>query len=179
VDKLLWIDMEMTGLDVEKEVIIEVAAVVTDMHFQSLYRYHAIVCQPQSYLDAMDAWNKKHHTDSGLAALVPSGKSPDQVESDLMVLLDTHFPDERAVLAGNSIAQDRLFINKYFTRFAPRLHYRALDVTSFKVVFVNCFGVTYEKRGAHRAVDDIAESIAELQHYLSYVSGTPKRLEGI
>ena len=84
-------------------------------------------------------------------------------------LLDNQFQAERAVLAGNSIAQDRLFINKYFPRFAQRLHYRCLDVTSFKIVFVHRYGITYEKRNTHRAVDDIAESIAELQHYLNFV----------
>lgn len=161
--------MEMTGLDVEKEVVIEVAAVVTDFQFNTLYRYHTVVKQPQSYLDQMDEWNQKHHKESGLIDLIPSGKTPDQVESDLLFLLDTQFPNDRAVLAGNSIAQDRLFINKYFPRFASRLHYRVLDVTSFKIIFSHKFGITHEKKNAHRAVDDIGESIAELQNYLSYV----------
>jgi oligoribonuclease len=169
LERLLWIDMEMSGLDIAKEVVIEVAAIVTDFNFEELARYHSVVKQPQSYLDAMDDWNRKHHTESGLVSLIPSGKSPDQVEADLMLLLDGFFLNERAVLAGNSIAQDRLFIDKYFKRFAARLHYRQLDVTSFKIVFNQRYGVTYQKKNAHRAVDDISESIAELKHYLSFV----------
>lgn len=169
MERLLWMDMEMTGLDVDKEVIIEVAAVITDFQLEEIARYHSVVRQPQEYLDRMDDWNQKHHSESGLLDLIPSGKSPDQVEADLMQLLDGFFLNERAVIAGNSIAQDRLFTNKYFPRFAARLHYRMVDVTSFKIVFAGRFGVSYQKRGAHRAVDDIGESIAELKHYLSFV----------
>jgi oligoribonuclease len=169
LERLLWIDMEMTGLDVNKEVIIEVAAIVTNLNFEELARYHSVVKQPQMYLDAMDEWNSKHHRESGLVDLIPSGKSPDQVEADLLQLLDGFFMDERAVIAGNSIAQDRLFIEKYFTRFASRLHYRQVDVTSFKIIFNQRYGVTYQKKNAHRAVDDISESIAELKHYLNFV----------
>ena len=169
MERLFWIDMEMSGLDIEKEVIIEVAAIITDLNFDEVARYHSVVKQPQKYLDAMDEWNTSHHKESGLTDLVPSGKSPDQVEADLMQLLDGFFLNERAVLAGNSIMQDRLFLNKYFTRFAARLHYRMVDVTGFKIIFGNRYGVTYQKKNTHRAVDDITESIAELKHYLSYV----------
>jgi oligoribonuclease len=161
--------MEMSGLDIEKEVVLEVAAVVTDFDMEELARYHSVVKQPQEYLDRMDEWNTKHHKESGLTDLVPSGKSPDQVEADLMQVLDGFFLNERAILAGNSIMQDRLFLNKYFPRFASRLHYRMVDVTSFKIIFSTRYGVAYQKKNTHRAVDDITESIAELKHYLSYV----------
>ena len=170
MEKLLWIDMEMTGLDVEKEVIIEVAAVVTDLQLQELDRYHSVVKQPTEYLATMDDWNQKHHKDSGLLDLIPSGKSPNLVENDLLLILDTHFQNERVVLAGNSIGQDRLFINKYLPQFASRLHYRMLDVTSYKIMFQNRFKITYEKKNSHRAVDDILESINELNHYLSHIN---------
>lgn len=169
MERLLWIDMEMSGLDIEKEVVLEVAAVVTDFDMEELARYHSVVKQPQEYLDRMDEWNTKHHKESGLTDLVPSGKSPDQVEADLMQVLDGFFLNERAILAGNSIMQDRLFLNKYFPRFASRLHYRMVDVTSFKIIFSTRYGVAYQKKNTHRAVDDITESIAELKHYLSYV----------
>ncbi|MGE0763793.1 MAG: oligoribonuclease [Bdellovibrionales bacterium] len=169
MEKLLWIDMEMTGLDVEREVVIEVAAVVTDMTLQPLDQYHSVVKQPAKYLDGMDDWNQKHHRESGLIDLIPSGKAPNVVESDLLGILDQHFANERAVLAGNSIGQDRLFINKHFGQFASRLHYRMLDVTSYKIMFVNRFNIAYEKKNTHRAVDDINESIAELNHYLSHI----------
>lgn len=168
-NKLLWIDLEMTGLNVEKEVVIEVAALISDLQLKPIEQYHAIVKQPQRYLEAMDEWNKKHHGESGLTQLVPTGKSPEQVEDDLLKLIETHFKDERPMLAGNSIAQDRLFIDKYFVRFAQKLHYRMLDVSSWKIVFNNFYNLKYEKKNTHRAVEDILESMAELKFYLGYI----------
>ncbi len=167
--KLFWIDMEMSGLDVDKEVIIEVGVVITDLKMTVLDTYQCVVKQPQKYIDGMDHWNQKHHRDSGLTALIPSGRSPDVVERDLLDLLDIHFESEKAVLCGNSIMQDRLFINKYFRKFAERLHYRMLDVTSWKIVFQTFFNKSYKKQGSHRAIDDIRESIAEFQFYLSLI----------
>ncbi len=169
MEKLFWIDLEMTGLDVEKEVILECALVVTDLEFNTLDTYHAILKQPQKYLDAMDDWNKQHHTESGLTAAVATGKDPAEVEKDLIKLFKKHTGSEKCVLAGNSIGQDRLFINKYWTDLAKVLHYRMLDVTSWKIVMKSKFNKTYEKKGTHRAVDDIHESINELKHYLSFV----------
>lgn len=169
MDKLLWMDLEMTGLDINKEVIIEVGAIVTDMHLIEIDSYHAVVKQPQKYIDAMDNWNQQHHTQSGLVALIPTGKSPDVVENELLDLVNKHWPNERVILAGNTIGQDRLFINKYFTRLAEKLHYRMLDVTAWKLIFNNMFKITYDKEVSHRAVDDIKESIGELKHYLQYI----------
>src|SRR3984957_197179 len=160
--------MEMTGLDVEKEVIIEVAAVVTDFEFNALATYHAIVKQDQKYLDAMDDWNKSHHGESGLTAAVPSGVNPEKAEEELLRLVDRYYPGERPVLAGNSIGQDRLFINKYFKKFAERLHYRMLDVTSWKIVMNDKLKKKYDKKNTHRALDDTTESIAELKFSLSH-----------
>jgi oligoribonuclease len=168
MDKLLWIDLEMTGLDVEREVIIEVAAIVTDMELKELEAYHAIVKQPQEYLDRMDDWNKEHHGASGLTAEIPSGREPALVEDDLLKLIARHFA-EPPILAGNSISQDRLFINKHFRRLAAKLHYRLLDVTSWKIMMTERFKLKHEKKNAHRAVDDIRESISELAFYLAHV----------
>jgi oligoribonuclease len=169
--KLLWVDLEMTGLDVAKEVIIEAAAVVTNNKLESLDQYHAIVKQPQSHIDAMDTWNQKHHKESGLINLISSGKDPGVVENEFMSLIEKNFDSkDRIILAGNSIAQDRLFINKYFQKVAARLHYRMLDVTSFKIVFNNCYQISYAKpQTKHRASEDILESIKELKRYLSFV----------
>lgn len=163
--------MEMTGLDVNKEVIIEVAAIVTDLNFRELDTFEAVVKQPQHYLDNMDDWNREHHTDSGLAAKVPNGMEPYAVEQRLIEMARKFFPDpkNKVILAGNSIAQDRLFIEKYFTQFASLLHYRTLDVTSWKLIYANRFGFIYKKQNQHRALDDIRESIQELQAYVSYV----------
>ena len=167
MNKLFWIDMEMTGLDVEKEVIIEVAAIVTDLNFKELATFETVVKQPQKYLDSMDAWNTEHHKKSGLTAKVPTGMEPDQVEAKLMDMVKKHFPDpnERPVLAGNSIMQDRLFINKYMPELAARLHYRMVDVSSWKVIINNKFKYVYQKSNKHRALEDIRESIQELRHY--------------
>lgn len=172
--KLIWIDLEMTGLDVEKEVIIEVATIITDFNFKIYDEFECVVNQPQSYLDRMDDWNKKHHGESGLIAKIPHGLQPEMVEERLIKMLKKYFPGDlpkgqRPVLAGNSIMQDRLFINKYFPDFAALLHYRMLDVTSWKIIMNTKYGIKHEKKNSHRALDDIRESIAEMKTYLSYI----------
>ncbi len=175
VEKLFWLDMEMSGLDVTKEVILEVACIITDMNFKELETFETIVKQPQHYLDNMDAWNTEHHGKSGLTAKVPLGMEPSSVEYHLNALVDRHFPDWKKekkympILAGNSIAQDRLFIDKYFKSFSERLHYRVLDVSSWKVIFNNKLDLVYKKQNAHRALDDIRESIGELRFYMDKI----------
>jgi oligoribonuclease len=172
MERIFWIDLEMTGLDVEKEVVIEAAAIVTDVALGELDTYETVVRQPQGYLDAMDAWNTEHHGASGLTARVPAGREPSLVEDDLIALVAKHFTAP-AVIAGNSIAQDRLFINRGFPRFAGTLHYRMLDVTAWKVMMEARFGIRFEKKKAHRALDDIRESLDEMRFYLRHVSPTP------
>ena len=169
--KLFWLDLEMTGLDVSKEVIIEVAAIITTKSLEAVDSYHTVVKQPQIHIDSMDEWNRKHHRESGLVDLIPSGKSPEAVEADLVALIDKNFDKkERVILAGNSIGQDRIFVDKYFKKFSERLHYRMLDVSSFKIVFNNFYQISYAKPQAkHRALNDINESINEFKKYLSYI----------
>ena len=149
--------------------IIEAAVVITDLDLKPLTTYHAIVKQDQNYLDKMDAWNTTHHGNSGLTASVPNGRDAQLVEEDLIKLVNQYFPGERAVMAGNSISQDRLFINKYFKKLSERLHYRTVDVTSWKIIFNEKFKLKYDKKNTHRALDDVMESISELQFYLNYV----------
>lgn len=164
--------MEMTGLDVEKEVIIEVAAIVTDLDFKELDTYHAVVKQPQKYIDGMDAWNTEHHGASGLTAAIPTGKEQDVVENELLALISKHFGNnnkERPIIAGNSISQDRLFIAKHMHSLNAALHYRMLDVSSWKIIFAEKYNLKYEKQNTHRALDDIRESIAELKYYLGKI----------
>jgi len=170
--KLLWIDMEMTGLDPARQVILEVAAIVTDLELTTeLETYEAVLRQPQSYLDAMDDWNKTHHGESGLAAKVPHGQEPAAVEDALIRLVDTHWTDgERAIIAGNTISQDRSFIERHMTRLEPKLHYRMLDVTAWKIVMGGRYGLKYDKKKSHRALDDIRESLGELRFYLQHVA---------
>ncbi len=169
MDKIMWIDLEMTGLDVDKEVIIEVAVIITDKNLTPQDQYHAVVKQPQHYIDNMDDWNTRHHTKSGLVSKIPNGLPPEQVEKDLMALIEKHFPNEMPIIAGNSISQDRTFINKYFKNFANKLHYRMLDVSSWKLIFRFIHNKKFEKSETHKAMDDIKESIAEMKYYLSFI----------
>ena len=176
LDRLLWIDLEMTGLDVSKEVIIECAAVVTDLALNPLETYEQVVQQAKMHLDNMDDWNKQHHGRSGLTAKVPYGKAPHLVEEDLLQLIDRHWiqeEDRRAIICGNSIAQDRLFITKYWPMLEKKLHYRMMDVSSWKLMFYQKFNVKFDKSEKHRALDDIMESINELKHYLQFVKVPP------
>ena len=169
MEKLLWIDLEMTGLDVEKEKIIEVAAIVTDRLFNEQETFHAIVKQDQKYIDGMDDWNRTTHGESGLINMIPGGQEQAKVENDLITLVDKYFPKEQAIIAGNSIAQDRLFIRKHLPKLNARLHYRMLDVSSWKLIFQENYNKIYEKKNAHRALDDIRESIGEMNFYLSFI----------
>ena len=170
MDKIFWMDLEMTGLDPEKEVIIEVATIITDMELKEIDEYHAVVQQPQAFLDNMDEWNTKTHTETGLAAKVLTGKSPFQVEDDLINLAQRYFKKNEVIIAGNSIHQDRLFLKKYFSRFNELLNYRMLDITSWKLILKHKFGQEFKKQNTHRALDDIRESIKEFQFYLQSVT---------
>lgn len=163
--------MEMTGLEVEIERVIEVAAIITDMNLKPVDTYHEVIKQPQVFLDNMDEWNTEHHTESGLAAKVPNGKEPEMVEKELCEFVQKHFPDknDRPILCGNSIFQDRKFIDMYFKDLAQLLHYRMLDVTAWKIIMNEVYHIEYQKKDAHRALDDIRESIAELKHFLNFV----------
>ena len=169
MEKLLWLDMEMTGLNVDKEVPIEIGAIVTAWDLEPIEDYHAIIKQPQKYLDAMDDWNKKHHGESGLVAMIPKGKEPSVVEAELCAFVKKHFGDDPAILAGNSISQDRLFIAKYLPKLNALLHYRMMDVTAWKIVMQAKYNAKFDKKNPHRAVDDIKESIAEFKYYLGFL----------
>ena len=166
--KFLWLDMEMTGLDPEREVIIEVAAIVTDHQHKELDSYHQVVKQHSDYLEKMDKWNTKQHKKSGLYELVPNGIPQEQMERELIDLANKHFKEIRIILAGNSIYQDRLFIRKHLLKFKERLHYRMLDVSAWKIIFANK-DVVFKKENKHRALDDVRESIRELKTYLNYL----------
>ena len=168
--KLLWMDLEMSGLDVQACRILETAVIVTDLALNELETYEAIVYQPPEVLAGMDGWCREHHGKSGLTKAVASGKPETLVEDELLALIERHFAkDDKPVLCGNSISNDRDFVRAYWPRLAARLHYRLVDVSSFKVIFKERFGVKHEKAGAHRAVGDIRESIDELKHYLSFL----------
>jgi oligoribonuclease len=167
---LFWIDLEMTGLNESTNVILEVAIVITDMDLKPLEEYHRIVHQPAEALANMDDWVKKTHGDSGLLAAIPHGTPLAQVEEEVLALIQKHYsPKDRVVLAGNSVGNDKRFIDHWMLKLAGRLHYRVIDVSSFKEIFRDKYHLTFEKKNAHRAVDDIYESIKELSYYLSFV----------
>lgn len=170
--KLLWVDLEMTGLDAQKDVILEVAAEITDLNFKTLASYEACVRQDRAVvIDRMqkNIWWKDFpaNRDSFINKLT-EGKDPHDVEQELIALIDEHFGSEPAILAGNSIHNDRNFIKQWWPALDLKLHYRMLDVSSLKILMQGKYGVGFEKKEVHRAFDDIQASIAELQHYLGW-----------
>jgi oligoribonuclease len=166
--KLLWVDLEMTGLDPDNHVIIEVAAEVTDFDFKTLASYEALIMQPEDILSKSNEWAYKQHTESGLyTKLKEEGRPEEQVKHELVGFIKAQFGDEPAILAGNSIHNDRIFIAKWWPEVNELLHYRMLDVTTLKIIMQGKYGYEYKKNDAHRAFDDIQASIAELQDYLS------------
>ncbi len=167
VDTLLWLDLEMTGLDPATCVIIEVAAIVTDLDFRHLDTYEAVVSATDAQLNAMDEWCTTTHTESGLVDKIRSAGRPlSEIDAELAEFCRLHFGDVAIVLCGNSIGQDRKFIDAQMPRIAELLHYRMIDVSSFKEILNRKWGVTFVKKGRHRALDDITESIEELSYYL-------------
>jgi oligoribonuclease len=162
----------MSGLDTETCRILEVAAIVTDLNLNELDTdtFHQIIHQPQAVLDAMDTWCTEHHGKSGLTEAVKSGCREDIVAADLRKLIDEHWsPGQQAVLCGNTIGTDRRFIDKYWPNVAERLHYRMLDVSSWKLIFQYRYGIHVPKNKGHRALDDVRESIEELRRYIDHI----------
>lgn len=165
--KLLWIDLEMTGLDVTHDVIIEVACEVTDFNFKTLASYEAVIKQPEESLENMNEWSKAQHQASGLTDRIKNGgRDEGEIVHELVGFIKAQFGDEPAVLAGNSIHNDRAFIKKHWPQVEELLHYRMLDVSSFKILMQSKYKVNFGKKEVHRAFDDIQASIAELQYYI-------------
>lgn len=164
----------MTGLIADKDVILEVAAEVTDAQLETLDSYEARLQQSRSVvLKRMqeNAWWKEYPENrDDFVNNLSSGKPMAAVEKELIALVDHHFGDEPAVLAGNSIHSDRAFIKRWMPELDLRLHYRMLDVTSWKVVMASMYNVEFDKPEVHRAFEDIQASIAELQYYLEWFS---------
>jgi len=169
--KLLWVDLEMTGLDPRKDVILEIAVEITDFDFTPLASYEARIAQPRAVVEelmrANPWWETYPENRDDFLSKLEGAKSSKEVEQELMQLVQAQFGDERAVLAGNSIHADRGFIEFHWPELTKLLHYRMLDVTAWKVVMQGKYGVEYTKKETHRAFDDIHESIEELQYYLS------------
>ncbi|MCB1197884.1 MAG: oligoribonuclease [Deltaproteobacteria bacterium] len=166
----LWIDLEMTGLDPDKDVILEAAAIITDYNLEAKATFHEIVYQPPEVIENMDPWCIKTHAASGLTEKIPDGKPLQQVEHDLLSFLTPYYnTNDAIILCGNTISQDRAFIKNYMPDLYNILHYRVLDVSTLKEIFARIYHKKFTKKEAHRALDDIRESIAELKYYLSFV----------
>jgi oligoribonuclease len=170
--KLLWVDLEMTGLDPNNDVILEVAAEITDFDFKTLASYEACVKHPKELVSSLlqkNSWYDDYpqNRDAFIEKL-DEGKTSEQVEQDLIKLIEVQFNGEPAILAGNSIHNDRNFIKRWWPKLDSKLHYRMLDVSAYKILFQGKYGVEYEKPEVHRAYDDIRASIAELQFYLEW-----------
>lgn len=167
--KFLWVDLEMTGLDAEHDVILEVAAEITDVNFKTLASYEAVVQQPNDVVvERMQKniwWKDFPENRDEFIRKTADGKPSEQVEQELIRLIAEHFGNEPAVLAGNSIYNDRNFIKHWWPQLDLKLHYRMLDVSAWKVFMQARYGVQFEKKEVHRAFDDIQASIAELQYY--------------
>lgn len=171
---LVWIDMEMTGLDPDKDVIIEIAAVVTDPDLNVIATGPDLVVQRDQRLFAgMDKWNQEHHTKSGLwAAVIASKVTEREAEQATLDFIKQHVTVKSSPLCGNSVWQDRRFLYRYMPALEEYLHYRLIDVSTIKELTGRWYGdqLKYDaKKNSHRALDDIMESIDELKYYRSKV----------
>lgn len=171
--KLLWIDLEMTGLDAQNDVLLEVGLEITDFSFKTLETYEARISQPRDIvIERMQKniwWRDFPENRDDFVNRLDEGKQPGQVEQEIISLVQKHFGDEPAVLAGNSIHNDRQFIRYWWPELDLKLHYRMLDVSSLKILMQGKYGIAFEKKDVHRAFDDIQASIAELQYYLAWL----------
>lgn len=166
--KLLWVDLEMTGLDPEKDRILELAAIATDWELEELGRMEAVVKVPEALMRERmvgEFWEKNAESRDGLMAQNAQGEDVKVVEQKLLKFIEQWFGNE-VILAGNSIHQDRKFIDREWQEVSKRLHYRMLDVSAWKVVLEGKYGKRFLKREAHRALDDIRGSMEELKWYL-------------
>lgn len=171
--KLLWLDLEMTGLNPSTDRILEVAAIATDIKLTKQATYETGVLQDRAEIEALlganeFAVNRPDETQE-LITISMAGKPEKQVEKELLSLLSEAFGDAPVFLAGNSIHADRGFIKQWWPELHARLHYRMLDVTSWKIIFEGQYQRYFVKKEQHRALADIEESIAELKFYQKFI----------
>jgi oligoribonuclease len=178
-DRLVWIDCEMTGLDLDADALIEVAALVTDFDLNVLGEgVDVVVKPPAGALEQMEEIVRRMHTDSQLLAELDSGMTLEEAEILVLDHVKTHVPEPgKAPLAGNTVGTDRMFLSRDMSKLESYLHYRIVDVSSIKELARRWYPKVYfaapKKTGNHRALADIRESIEELRYYRATVFVPP------
>lgn len=168
---MVWIDCEMTGLNLDVDELVEVAVIVTDSELKAVHPGFTIVINPsQAALDNMGEFVTNMHTSSGLIDEIPHGVSLADAQAEVLAYINEHVPEaQKPPMAGNSIGTDRAFIVRYMPEVDERLHYRNIDVSSLKELARRWYPRVYfnspTKDGGHRALADIRESIRELDYY--------------
>jgi oligoribonuclease len=169
-NNLIWIDLEMTGLDPQQDQIIEIATIVTDRDLNMLAEGPVLaIHQPDQILNAMDEWNTRHHGESGLIERVKQSQySMQQAEQLTLQFVQRYVPAGKSPMSGNSICQDRRFMARLMPQLENYFHYRNLDVSSLKELarlWKPELLEGFDKKGLHQALDDIRESIEEMKYY--------------
>ena len=167
--RLVWIDLEMTGLDIEKESIIEIATIITDGELNIIaHGPNVAITVEESLIEGMDEWNTTHHFESGLVDRIrEQGVSLADAEKMTLDFLKEWVDPNTAPLCGNSVWNDRRFLEKEMPNVAEYLHYRMIDVSTIKELARRWYPEVdkYPKKGAHLALDDIIESVEELEYF--------------
>ena len=169
-DNLIWIDLEMTGLDTQNDRIIEIATIVTDAQLNILAEGPVLaIHQPDAVLEAMDDWNRNQHGQSGLIDRVRNSRVDEATaEQETLAFLRRYVPESASPMCGNSICQDRRFLARCMPVLEAYFHYRNLDVSTIKELarrWAPRVAAGFNKESSHLALDDIRDSIAELRYY--------------
>ena len=173
-DRLVWIDLEMTGLDTDRDGILEIATVVTDAQLDVLAEGPDLaIAHPLATLEAMDDWNRAQHGKSGLwRRVLEEGVPLDEAEQRTLAFLREWVPERASPMCGNSICQDRRFLHRLMPRLEAHFHYRNLDVSTLKELARRWAPQVLEgfcKESTHTAMSDVHDSIAELRHYRAFL----------
>lgn len=173
-NNLVWVDLEMTGLEPEKDVILEIASIITDGQLNVIDKGPNLVIHHENgSLDHMEDWVKQVHTESGLLNEVyKSNISEKEAEEQTLEFIKKYCDHDTALLAGNSVWQDRNFLKKYMPSIVDYCYYRLLDITAIKEVVAHWYPQNplskFEKKDEHRALSDVKESLEELRHFRKY-----------
>ena len=175
---LVWMDLEMSGLDPKTCSILEIASLITDKDLNLIAEGpHLVIHQPSSVLEAMDEWNQKHHSRSGLVEAVKNSTTTlAEAERRTLEFVASHCAPQSSPLCGNTIYQDRRFLIEYMPQLEAYLHYRLVDVSTVKELVKRWYGPEFQappKKQSHKALDDILETVEELRFYRDKVFRSP------